>query len=304
VYSYNVQWGDGGAVQTLSGPSGTQATHVYVGTGANTISMTATDPNGDISMPVSTSVSITTVAMEADPANANLTALYVGGTTGNDTIAITPVVNNGVDNGVNVAMNFVSYGSFTPTGHVVVYSQSGNDIIKTAPVVVSGVTYYVNVPALFFAGNGNDVLNVSGSAATNALGNVLGNALVGGAGADTLLGGLGRDFLIGGSGPSTVRAGSGGNILIGGTTDFDNNAAALAALLAEWDSADDYATRIARITGTMSGGLNGSVFLNPSTVHSDGMVNKLYGGPGMDWYFAGIMDIILNKTAGEVVTMV
>jgi Ca2+-binding RTX toxin-like protein len=143
-----------------------------------------------------------------------------------------------------------------------------------------------------------------GSAATDPLGNVVGNVLVGGAGSDTLLGGMGRDILIGGSGLSTLRAGSGGDILIGGTTDFDTNAAALAAVLAEWDSADDYATRIARITGSMSGGLNGSVFLNSSTVHSDGMVNKLYGGPGMDWFFAGMLDVLINKTSGEIITQV
>jgi Ca2+-binding RTX toxin-like protein len=226
----------------------------------------------------------------------------VGGTQGSDTIAITPVVNNGV-NGVKAAMNFVSYGSFFPTGHVVVYGQSGNDIIKTAPAVVNGVLTYVTVPVLFFAGNGNDILNVTGSG--------VGNVLVGGAGSDTLMGGLGPDILIGGSGPSTVRAGSGGDILIGGTTDFDNNAAALAALLAEWSRTDaNFSTRMAHLMGTMNAGLNHSMdgspfyFLNPNTVHADSSVNLLYGGPGMDWFFAGIMDLVLNKPSGDVVTKV
>jgi hypothetical protein len=36
----------------------------------------------------------------------------------------------------------------------------------------------------------------------------------------------------------------------------------------------------------MSGGLNGSVLLSSSTVHADGQVNNLYGGAGLDWYFA------------------
>jgi len=75
--------------------------------------------------------------------------------------------------------------------------------------------------------------------------------------------------------------------LIGGTTNYDNNAAALAAVLAEWSRTDiDYATRIAHLNGSMSGGLNGSVLLSPSTVHADGQVNNLYGGAGLDWYFA------------------
>jgi Ca2+-binding RTX toxin-like protein len=221
----------------------------------------------------------------------------VGGTLGSDTIAITPVVNNGVNNGVMVGMNFVNYGSFTPTGHVVVYGQSGNDIIKTAPQSINGVLTYVNIPLLVFAGNGNDTLNVSGS--------IAGNVLVGGAGSDNLYGGLGRDILIGGSGPSTLRAGSGGDILIGGTTDYDNNAAALAAVLAEWDRTDaDYATRIAHIYGSMSGGLNGSVFLNPNTVHADGKTNYLFGGPGIDWYFVGMMDFVITKPKGQTYTQV
>ncbi len=79
--------------------------------------------------------------METDPYDATLTALYVGGTTGNDTIAITPVSGGGV----KVGMNFVNYGSFFPTGHVVVYGQSGNDIIKTAAQSIGGMLTYVNV---------------------------------------------------------------------------------------------------------------------------------------------------------------
>ena len=141
------------------------------------------------------------------------------------------------------------------------------------------------------------VLNVSGSSANNVL--------VGGAGTDRLIGGLDRDILIGGSGPSTLNAGSAGDILIGGTTAYDGNAAALAALLAEWSRTDiDYSTRIADLTGSSSGGLNGAYLLNTSTVHADGMVNNLYGGAGMDWYFAGMADLLFNHTSGEVVTQV
>jgi len=282
VYFYSVQWGDGAPVQTLSGPSGTQVVHAFPTPGTSAISLTATDPNSHASVPATTSVTLTTTLMETDPYDGTLTALYVGGTTGNDTIAITPVSGGGV----KVGMNFVNYGSFFPTGHVVVYGQSGNDIIKTAAQSIGGMLTYVNVPLLIFAGNGNDILNVTGS-------NV-GNVLVGGSGSDRLLGGQGRDILIGGSGPSTLQAGSGGDILIGGTTSFDNNAAALAAVLAEWSRTDvDYATRIAHLMGTLTGGLNHNsdsttfYYLNPSTVQNDGMVNNLFGGPGQDWFFAG-----------------
>jgi len=129
--------------------------------------------------------------------------------------------------------------------------------------------------------------------------------LVGGAGFDRLIGGQGRDILIGGSGASQLQAGSGGAILIGGTTSYDGNAAALSAFLAEWGRTDiDYLTRIAHLTGTSPGGLNGSCFLNSNTIQADGMINVLYGGPGLDWYFASMVDWLLNRTAGEVVTQI
>jgi Ca2+-binding RTX toxin-like protein len=188
-------------------------------------------------------------------------------------------------------MNFVNYGNFFPTGHVVVYGQSGTDIIKTAAQTINGVFTYVNVPVLFFAGNGNDILNVTGSSANNVL--------VGGGGNNRLLGGQGRDILIGGAGRSTLQAGAGGDILIGGTTAYDSNVAALASILAEWGSADDYATRIARLAGSISGGLNGVYFLNANTVHDNDLADYLYGGAGLDWYFAGLMGVLFNKTTGE-----
>ena len=93
--------------------------------------------------------------------------------------------------------------------------------------------------------------------------------------------------------------------MIGGTTSYDNNAAALAALLAEWSRTDvDYLTRIAHLTGSSSGGLNGNYLLNTNTVKADGSVNDLYGGAGMDWYFAGVLDVLFNQTSGEVVNKV
>jgi hypothetical protein len=34
------------------------------------------------------------------------------------------------------------------------------------------------------------------------------------------------------------------------------------------------------------------------------MVNDLYGGAGLDWYFAGVLDVLFNKASGEIVTQV
>jgi Ca2+-binding RTX toxin-like protein len=143
---------------------------------------------------------------------------------------------------------------------------------------------------MFFAGNGTDILNVSGSS--------VGNVLVGGGGSDRFLGGLGKDILIGGAGQATLQAGSGGDILIAGTTNYDSDATALAAFLNEWTSSDDYATRIANLSAS----------LNANTVHlhanANSMPDSLYGGAGMDWFFAGMMDVFFNKTTGETVTTI
>jgi Ca2+-binding RTX toxin-like protein len=170
---------------------------------------------------------------------------------------------------------------------------------------------------MFFAGNGNDVLNLTGSGSNPdppppPLGTAVpNNVLVGGGGTDRLIGGQGRDILIGGAGQATLQAGSGGDILIGGTTAYDNNAAALAAILAEWSRTDiDYAARIADLTNTTGGMnvINGMYFFlnngtsGPRTVFGNGQADNLYGGAGTDWYLAGMMDVIFNKTTGEVVT--
>src|SRR5260370_40332291 len=144
---------------------------------------------------------------------------------------------------------------------------------------------------MFFAGNGNAILNLSGSG-SNANAVSPNNVLVGGGGTDRLIGGQGQDILIGGAGQATLQAGSGGDILIGGTTAYDNNAAALAAILAEWGSSDDYATRIARLTGSMSGGLNGAYFLNTSTVHGNGRALYLYHRTRLHLYFAILLYLL------------
>src|SRR5207245_1858484 len=164
------------------------------------------------------------------------------------------MVNGNPDYGVKVGMNMVNYGSFFSISRVVVYGQAGNDIIKTAAQTINGALTNVSVPVMFFSGGDNDILNLTGSG-SNLGTPIPNNVLVGGGGTDRLIGGPGRDILIGGTGQATLQAGSGGDILIGGTTAYDNNAAALAAIMAEWGSSDDYSTRMARLPNS-TGGLN------------------------------------------------
>jgi len=68
----------------------------------------------------------------------------------------------------------------------------------------------------------------------------------------------------------------------------------------------DYATRIAHLTS--GGGLNvttsGNILLKLSTIHSNGLADKLYGGAGMDRFFAGMQDLLFNQKTGEVTTQI
>jgi hypothetical protein len=147
-------------------------------------------------------------------------------------------------------------------------------------------------------GTGNDTL-LAGS------GN---DVLVGGSGNDLLVAGNGKDMLIAGSGTASMKAGSGGDLLIGGSTIYDNNMAALNAIMAEWTSTlDSYAVRIKRLMGTMTGGRNGKTLLTAGatgTVTNNQHANTLTGGAGMDWYFASSTDTVNGKASTETQTAI
>jgi Ca2+-binding RTX toxin-like protein len=148
-----------------------------------------------------------------------------------------------------------------------------------------------------------NIRNVRGGQGGNTLtGNSLGNILIGGNGADTINGGSGRSILIGGKGNDVVKGGSADDIVIGGYTDYDSSSnahdLALMSILAEWQSANSYATRIAHIIS--GGGLNGSnKLVFGTTVHDDGNSSTLSGGAGSDWFFMGAHDRITDKATGE-----
>jgi Ca2+-binding RTX toxin-like protein len=143
---------------------------------------------------------------------------------------------------------------------IVVYGGPGNDTIQ--------IDSRITIPAWLFGGDGNDTLTPGG-----------GPSLVLGGGAnDTLRGGNGRSILIGGRGSDLLQGGKGDAILISGNTDYDCNDLALAAVLADWNTADGYAARVANLTAT----------LDASTVHDDGAADTLQRGTGANWLFADL----------------
>jgi hypothetical protein len=215
------------------------------------------------------------------------------GGTGNDTF----LLGNGqgisgvLDGGGGT--NTLSYAAYT-SAVAVALADSG---LGTASNIGGGVANLQNVTG----GAGNDTL--TGNAGDNILMGGAGNdvlsggaggndILVGGAGNDTLTAGSGRSLLIGGHGADHLSGGAADDLLIAGYTGYDTNSQALLALMKEWKRTDaDYATRIAHLRGTLSGGLNGSFDLTSSTVHSDTAVDTLTGAAGQDWFWANLSEI-------------
>jgi hypothetical protein len=314
-FTYTINWGDGTPTapdtQTVSGVSGTPVTHAYPTTGNFTAAVTAADATGNVTPQKATvAVSLSTVAIEADLGDSTKTALFVGGSTGSDTIIITPT--NAAGTSVSVTVNGVvqkigTATSFAPTGHVLVYGQAGNDTIVERAATINGQSAAVAISALIFAGGGNDTLSAAGSSANNVL--------VGDSGNDTLTGGAGQDILIGGSGASALHAGSGaGDILIAGNTTYTTpaggvyspNVPSLLALLAEWGRSASYRTRVHDLLAGGSGSLNGGNLLNPSTVAVSALVDQIFAAGASDWVWfadnARAVDQVNNLPGGGVAT--
>jgi hypothetical protein len=247
----------------------------------------------------------TGASLEPDPVNSSLTDLVVNGSpTGNNQIQISSEhAGQAID--VHVRANDFDYeGDFQTAGitRLIVNGGPGDNHIEVANNVL--------LPAILLGGSGNNHIEAGGGP----------TVLVGGAGNDHLDGGVVNDILIGGAGSDYLQGRDGSDILIAGTTGFDNNVPALIAIMSEWSRSDEsYLQRVANLSNsTVNGvspngsGLNGSDFLNASTVHDDGTGNLLEGGAGLDWYFAnldgngnnGILDRVTGRKPGEILTTI
>jgi hypothetical protein len=178
----------------------------------------------------------------------------------------------------------------------------------TVPIAVNLQTGAASGVAGGAPGRVANIQNVHGGNAGNLLtGNAQGNILIGGPGPDTIAGGSGASLLIGDRGADRVTGGSGGDILIGNTISLDAmtaaNETALMGILAEWQSADDYATRFTDINTGTGGGLNGTAKLNAGTTIQDDAaadtVTATASDQALDWFFQGAGDTLVNVEPGE-----
>lgn len=134
-------------------------------------------------------------------------------------------------------------------------------------------------------GSGDDLIR-GGSGNDFIWGGSGNDILLGGTGHDWLLGNSGRDVLIGGTGNDVAFGGSGQDILIGGSTIHDNDDLALSAIRDEWSSNKSLAVRRQNLldgTGD-NAGLNGTAFLDSSSLIDDNEFDWLVGGWGTDWF--------------------
>jgi Ca2+-binding RTX toxin-like protein len=269
-------FGDGA---TLTAPAGSSApvtaSHTYTAAGTYTVSFTVSDNEGAQAV-VTKTVTVTAVTSSASvvlgPDPLGGTALFVTGTTGNDTISVA----SAPQGHVAVTINGVNFGTFAPTSRVIVYGLAGNDDIEVAGAV--------HRPTWLYGGDGDDYLKGGG-------GN---NVLVGGAGDDVLHGGGGSDLLIGGTGADQLFSSDGNDLLIAGYTDFDGVETTLRDVMAVWTSSASYQCRVNTLrNGLFSGAL-----------HDDGAADVLTGGGGRDWYLVGANGVVHGRHSNECLDLI
>jgi Ca2+-binding RTX toxin-like protein len=276
-FSYRVNWGDGSPIETVAARAGNAAGvalgHIYIQTGTYTISVTAIDKDGGVSTVTTRSITIDAVALQDDPVHGGK-ALVAGGTLGDDTIVFTPVGSSGA---IQVTINGVSQGTFTPTSRLIAFGQAGNDDLQAAGAIT--------LPACLNGGAGNDRLK-------GAAGN---DVLLGGDGDDLAIGGDGRDLLVGGCGSDRIVGNGGDDIIIAGSMAHGDDAA-LDAIMTEWTRTDaDYLTRVDHLQG----------HLTDATVFDDNAYDVMTGSAGQDWFFlnqdgdSGVTDKVTDLGARE-----
>jgi Ca2+-binding RTX toxin-like protein len=151
-----------------------------------------------------------------------------------------------------------------PLNGIVVYAQGGDDDVHVAGSI--------DLTAWLDGGDGDDWLKGGGGH----------DVLLGGDGDDDLLGGQGRDILIAGTGADRLIGNADGDLLIAGSTAYDDDRAALAAVLGVWvDPGLTFDQKVA----ALQGGLPNGVHLGPDTVHDDDAADVLTGGSGIDWFW-------------------
>ncbi len=150
---------------------------------------------------------------------------------------------------------------------------------STAATATTGSTATLAMTCLFgeagnnvlLGGDGNDVLDAVTGLRTDVVGK---NLLIGGKGADVFQGGIGEE------------------LLIGGTTNYDNNAKALAAVMRAWATDKTFEQRCSLLEKGFTDPTAGFIQVKQrsksspkGTVLDDSARDILYGRSDPDWFF-------------------
>ncbi|HEX3148345.1 MAG TPA: Calx-beta domain-containing protein [Gemmataceae bacterium] len=275
-FNIYISWGDGQYTNQWLPNAATNVTHAFPGQGNFNVTAFVVDQDSDYSPTWQKSLSVIQFGMVGID-------LVVGGTPGADNIIFAATSNSSA---VSVTLNGANLGTFTlPTqngvvGTVFAYGGDGNDYIEARSTVISGTTYQFPRAVAFHGGNGNDTLLMSSTA-------LVASALVGGMGNDTITGGNGPDILVGGLGIDSLNGGGGNDILIGNKVVYEDDLSAMRMLRLEWGRTDiSQQQKMDHLSGFLSGGQNGTYYLNPTTIQEDNAIDDLWGGVGTDWFFA------------------
>ncbi|HND54849.1 MAG TPA: hypothetical protein PLV92_20695, partial [Pirellulaceae bacterium] len=329
--THAVAWEVRRGAQLVASGAGSQLAFTPSTTGTFVVSLTVTDDDGGSSS-TSAQVEVRSAVLEADPTRPGQTVLYVTGGAGADVVQVQRTSLAGGAGGVIVRLNNRTEGQFAMPSRIVVLGGAGDDRISLDSRVTAIAELYGEAgndqlggslnDDLLDGGDGNDVIyggagrdriyggagddveygeagddQLDGGSGNDRLfGGVGDDVIVGGTGEDLLSGQAGRNVLIGGAGADTLEGGVDEDLLIGGTTAFDSNATALAAVLSEWQSAGDFATRVARLR---TGLPTGQRLRWNDTVFDDLAADTLTGGAGRDWHFARPTDSIRGLRAED-----
>ncbi len=286
THAATIDWGDGttseAVIATVGGVGTIAGEHVYEAGGIYSVSVTLSDEADGVAAAAAAAV--------ISGAGIHDGVLMIIGTDGGDRVKLCQQEELGIKLHARLSDGRRIQRDFDAAGieKIMILLGDGNDRAR-----LSGS---VDVITMIAGGAGNDHIKVGGGPAV----------LLGGAGADRLIGGSANDILIGGLGADRIVGGPGDDILIGGSTAFDVDDeaigagldAALMAMLAEWNTDADCATRLANLDGTGGGaGLNGTDYLQlGETVFADADGdNWLAGCSGENWCVDGSDARVLRR---------
>jgi len=162
-------------------------------------------------------------------------------------------------------------------------------------LTLNGGTAFENV----IGGSGHDVL----------IGNSLSNRLTGNNGRDILVGNLGADVLVGGNDDDILVSGS-VNIAAMSTTTI-TFPEFYSTLRQSWIGTLAYPDRVQRVKAPQTPAAGKVVYLEsvsktliPRNVLDDGGRDEMAGNSGLDLFFSGALDAVLDRASGEVLDVV